>query len=370
MLRTFSLTISYRLSSSLLLFPSLLSALKLSVCNKRLLLQEELREVICFWLTSIQIEEQEHHFFHNALENSQSIPISIALPSRRETHFWYILPDEVQNKSLLNQYLELLSHREKENVFRLHGDELQKRAILARALVRTTLAKYTNSRVCPRSLKFGKNNYGKPEVKWQDDEEWDPPSLHFNISHTSSLIACGVTVDTPIGIDVEDKQRKLRNNVLSFARRYFSPYEVEVLHSISDPDTQRQEFIKLWTLKEAYVKALGRGFSAAPFNTFTIRFRPWSSSGLHVNVDSNSQASEIVVEAFEEFKNLTSNWEFTLFELAGTHYAAICKEKYNILNVAGEGTGWMRLKVWRTIPFVEDECVCGTDTVKLICGLT
>ncbi|XP_042477673.1 uncharacterized protein LOC122059032 [Macadamia integrifolia] len=120
---------------------------------------------------------------------------------------------------------------------------------------------------------------------------------------------------------------------------------------------------------EAYVKALGRGFSAAPFNTFTIRFRPTSNSGLHhVNGDSDSQASEIVVEAFEDPKNLTNNWQFTLFELARTHYAAICKEKDNIFN--GEVTDKMRLKVWRTIPFVEDECVCGTEAVKIICGLT
>ncbi|XP_043721629.1 4'-phosphopantetheinyl transferase HetI-like isoform X2 [Telopea speciosissima] len=323
--------------------------------------------MICSMFCRVSSSMQINCFTRKFVGSSSPL-VSIALPSRRETHFWYILPDEVQNKSLLNQYLELLSHSEKENVFRMHGEELQKRAILARALVRTTLARYTNSWVCPRSLKFGKNNYGKPEVKWQDDEEWDPPSLHFNISHTSSLIACGVTVDTPIGIDVEDTQRKLRNNVLSFAQRYFSPYEVELLHAISDPDTQRQEFIKLWTLKEAYVKALGRGFSSAPFNTFTIRFRPSSSSGLHVDGDSNSEASEIVVEAFEDPENLTSNWQFTLFELAGTHYAAICKEKDNILN--GEVSGWMRLKVWRTIPFVEDECVCGTEAVKIICGMT
>ncbi|XP_043721630.1 uncharacterized protein LOC122669059 isoform X3 [Telopea speciosissima] len=289
--------------------------------------------MICSMFCRVSSSMQINCFTRKFVGSSSPL-VSIALPSRRETHFWYILPDEVQNKSLLNQYLELLSHSEKENVFRMHGEELQKRAILARALVRTTLARYTNSWVCPRSLKFGKNNYGKPEI----------------------------------GIDVEDTQRKLRNNVLSFAQRYFSPYEVELLHAISDPDTQRQEFIKLWTLKEAYVKALGRGFSSAPFNTFTIRFRPSSSSGLHVDGDSNSEASEIVVEAFEDPENLTSNWQFTLFELAGTHYAAICKEKDNILN--GEVSGWMRLKVWRTIPFVEDECVCGTEAVKIICGMT
>lgn len=53
------------------------------------------------------------------------------------------MPDEVHNASLLNQYLELLSPSERENVFCMKGDKLQKRALLARVLVRTTLARCT-----------------------------------------------------------------------------------------------------------------------------------------------------------------------------------------------------------------------------------
>ena len=59
----------------------------------------------------------------------------------RETHFWYILPDEVKSATLLNQYLDILSPCEKENVLRMHGDNLKKSALLARALVRTTIAR-------------------------------------------------------------------------------------------------------------------------------------------------------------------------------------------------------------------------------------
>lgn len=59
----------------------------------------------------------------------------------RETHLWYIIPNEVKSTSLLNQYLELLSPCEKENVFRMCGNQPQKRALLASALVRTTSAR-------------------------------------------------------------------------------------------------------------------------------------------------------------------------------------------------------------------------------------
>ncbi|XP_028085253.1 uncharacterized protein LOC114286300 [Camellia sinensis] len=91
------------------------------------------------------------------------------------------------------------------------------------------------------------------QVEWQQSDDWHSPPLHFNLSHTSSLIACGVTMDSQIGIDVEEKQRTIRNDILSFARRYFSHHEMDFLAAISDPEVQRQEFIKLWTLNEAYV---------------------------------------------------------------------------------------------------------------------
>eukprot|EP00268_Persea_americana_P043956 TRINITY_DN4434_c0_g1_i10.p1 TRINITY_DN4434_c0_g1~~TRINITY_DN4434_c0_g1_i10.p1 ORF type:complete len:321 (-),score=57.22 TRINITY_DN4434_c0_g1_i10:891-1853(-) len=297
---------------------------------------------------------------------SSSPLASIPLPSARETHFWYIMPDEVHNASLLNQYLELLSPCERENVLRMKGDKLQKRALLARVLVRTTLARYTNSQVSPSAFNFRKNLFGKPEVLWQHYENWEPPPLHFNLSHTSSLIACGVAVDIPIGVDVEEKQRRLRSDILSFARRYFSRHEVEFLHNISDPDIRRQEFIKLWTLKEAYVKALGRGFSAAPFRTFTIQSR--ASKGLQISSETSSDELQIVLESSDASGNLTDNWQFALFELANSHYAAICVEKD--VNIKGKGSSSLRLKVWKTLPFVEDVCVSGTDEIVSISGLS
>lgn len=59
----------------------------------------------------------------------------------RETHIWYILPDEVKSKHLQNHYLNLLSPNEKESVLKIQEGELQKRALLARALVRSTISR-------------------------------------------------------------------------------------------------------------------------------------------------------------------------------------------------------------------------------------
>lgn len=81
------------------------------------------------------------HCFQRNFSFSSSALVPVQLPSRMETHFWYILPDEVKSATLLNQYLDILSPCEKENVLRMHGDHLKKSALLARALVRTTIAR-------------------------------------------------------------------------------------------------------------------------------------------------------------------------------------------------------------------------------------
>ncbi|KAK1404711.1 ACPS domain-containing protein [Heracleum sosnowskyi] len=298
--------------------------------------------------------------------SSSTSLVPMQLPSRMETHLWYVVPNEVKSEQLLNKYLEFLPTSEKEHVFSMRGNELRKGALLARALVRTTIARYQINQVSPRSLKFRKNIHGKPEVDWQQIEDWHPQQLHFNISHTESLVACGVTTHNPIGIDIEEKERKIKHSISSFAKRYFSHQEVQLLGSISDPEIQRQEFIKLWTLKEAYVKALGRGFSGSPFKTFTIRSVAASKESFHLSEGSSFENSEIVVESLEDSANHTGDWQFTLMELAGSHYAAICSRK----GCANEDKSHpMKLRVWRTIPLVEDEYVSGTDSVIAVKGL-
>ncbi|KAK8947699.1 hypothetical protein KSP40_PGU006161 [Platanthera guangdongensis] len=252
-----------------------------------------------------------------------------------ETHFWYIVPDEVNSTSLLNHYLNIISPCERRAVLRINGDKQQKCGLLARALVRTTLSRYMQCKIMPQSLSFSKNKYGKPQLIWQQ-EGWIPPCLHFNISHTSSLVACGVTVDLQVGIDIEDKQRTLKHDILSFARRFFSPKEIEFLCGLTDPVIQHQECIKLWTLKEAYVKALGRGFSAAPFRNFTL----------------SHEEPRFAVEVHSDSENLTENWEFATVDLS-THYGAICVEK--ACDMEGNGNDSLVVKVWKTIPFIEDE---------------
>jgi 4'-phosphopantetheinyl transferase len=91
----------------------------------------------------------------------------------------------------------------------------------------------------------------------------DYPEIHFNLSHCKGLAVCLIS-EFECGADVETC-RKVRPAV---ARRVFSPEEQEMLTQSADPD---QLFTQLWTLKESYVKAIGRGIGF-PMNQVCFRF--------------------------------------------------------------------------------------------------
>ena len=61
--------------------------------------------------------------------------------SCRENHLWYVVPDEVKSISLLKHYSQILSPSENDKVLQMRGNKLQKNALLARTLVRTTIAR-------------------------------------------------------------------------------------------------------------------------------------------------------------------------------------------------------------------------------------
>ncbi|KAL6660876.1 hypothetical protein ACP70R_000260 [Stipagrostis hirtigluma subsp. patula] len=304
-----------------------------------------------------------------------SLPPPPPLQSRREVHVWYLLPDELNDGSQLKMYMELLSPSERKNVLSMNGENLQKGAVLSRALLRTTLSRYTDCKVDPRSFEFKKNKFGKPEILWRPDDGRMERPLHFNISHTSSLIACGITMDTPIGIDIEEKKRKTAKSILSLARRYVTPSEVDYLASIPNADAQEKEFINYGLQKhfsgakldilnyiktqEAYVKALGRGFSGAPFNKFSILLA--ASNGIRISVTPKA-----LKESDSSCDCLSENWQFALAELNSSHYMAVCIEDDARPSDSENGQLPLGMKVWKTMPFLEETLVSGTEAVKFI----
>ena len=94
-----------------------------------------------------------------------------------------------------------------------------------------------------------------------------PAAPHFNLSHGAGYLALALCRETPVGIDVEDRRRTIP--VQALARRYFTPREVEQVGR-EGPDG----FFRIWTRKEARVKAEGLGLAHGNIGSFDVDNAP------------------------------------------------------------------------------------------------
>jgi len=149
-----------------------------------------------------------------------------------------------------------LSSEERRQRDRLRAAEDRRDYAAAHDLLRRSLSRHAG--VAPDGWRFAKGANGKPYVD-------GPPALSFNLSHTRGLVACGVGFDLPIGIDVERTDRPV--DIEAIAGRCFSRAEIRAI--VSRRDDARASFFELWTLKEAFIKAIGVGL-AQPLNTMSF----------------------------------------------------------------------------------------------------
>lgn len=82
----------------------------------------------------------------------------------------------------------------------------------------------------------------------------------FNLTHSGEYMAFCISDEGPVGIDIEHV-KKHKSNLLSIAKRFFTQAEYQAL-KLTDTHQQKLLFYKIWTLKEAALKATGLGISA------------------------------------------------------------------------------------------------------------
>jgi 4'-phosphopantetheinyl transferase len=181
-------------------------------------------------------------------------PPAIAPLAMGEVHVWYRVTDTIADTtSALDE--ESLSADECARRDRFHAAADRRDYAIAHGLLRRSLSRYAP--VPPHRWRFASGANGKPFI--------NDGCLSFNLSHTRGLVACTVAHSTPLGIDVERINRV--TDVESLADRFFSHSETAALcRGAADVHVR---FIDLWTLKEAFVKATGRGLSQ-PLDSFSF----------------------------------------------------------------------------------------------------
>ena len=102
-----------------------------------------------------------------------------------------------------------------------------------------------------------RNPLGRPELAGAQGG----PMPSFNLTHTSGFAACAVLSGGPVGIDAEDIRRPIE--AAEIAARWYAPSEQGMLDELPEP-RRTEMFFRIWTLKEAIVKATGHGLRLEP----------------------------------------------------------------------------------------------------------
>lgn len=182
-----------------------------------------------------------------------------AAPGADTLALW-LLP--VSDSGLAGLDFRHLSDREQERCARISRPEERQRYQVAHAALRRILSAYLN---CPaQDLVFSANQYGKPYLSYPLDP--GAGQFHFSLSHSGGYVALAFSGSSPVGVDIEQDRPSIKPAEL--AGRFFHPLEARRLSALP-PQEQRAGFLKLWTLREAFLKGLGTGFYT-PSESFAI----------------------------------------------------------------------------------------------------
>ena len=223
-----------------------------------------------------------------------------------QVHLWCSFFAEITDEALLREYRRLLTEVERQKERRFYFVRDQRRYLVTRALVRTTLSRY--AAVAPEQWVFATNSYGKPEIA---NDESLAGRLSFNITHTDGLIILGVAPDQSLGVDVENVRK--RPAPIEVADRFFAPDEAEALNALPK-ERQQQRFFEYWTLKESYIKARGMGLSI-PLDKFSFQFPRELEVRISIHPDQEDQPSR---------------WRFWQLSPTPVYLAAVCAERTRV----------------------------------------
>ncbi len=108
-------------------------------------------------------------------------------------------------------------------------------------------------RISVKEICLGKKKFGKPFLIDSGNHS------DFNVSHSGDFFVCAITDMGQIGVDVEEVIKM----DLQTADEFCCDGELKYL-SLGSAKERLNKFYKFWTLKEAYIKAIGMGLHFPP----------------------------------------------------------------------------------------------------------
>ena len=197
-------------------------------------------------------------------------------PGPDEVHLWR-WPLDIAPHDLAAAWT-ILDPDERARADRFHFPLDRTRFVAARAGLRRRLGQALDR--SPETVRFIYGPFGKPALAHHGER------LSFNLSHSGEVAVLAVATAFELGADIE----QLRDiDVPRLAAHTFAPAEAAQIASLPPADRQAS-FFRCWTRKEAYVKALGRGFDL-PLASFTVSLAPGDAARLlHVQGEPDEAA--------------------------------------------------------------------------------
>ncbi len=211
-------------------------------------------------------------------------------------------PEELANPEVFQSWLPILSEEERTRLDRFYFDHSKREFLAGKILTRTILGSLLS--VPPASLDFDAEENGKPSLKSINDL-----NLTFNLSHTKDLVALIVCRDLRVGIDVETMDPN--HDCAGVAERFFSGEENAFLRQFSGEGLIRS-FFRVWTLKEAFIKAKGTGM--------TLSLQEFS-------VKTDKEALGATISFASALHGKPEDWQLGVMELEGRHSLAWAIER-------------------------------------------
>ncbi len=223
----------------------------------------------------------------STLKNEQLNWVSI---SDIEAVNWMQLPailevDYMDFEGKQDILLSVLSEQEKLRSFNYHKKSDSLRFLTGRAMLRKLLGKLLN--IHPSQLVIEQGVNKKPVLKFPQSK------LHFNVSHTKNKVLIAVD-KKPIGVDVECAENAIKAPIIG--KKVLS---IQEQFAIIQSENQRREFCLLWTRKEAFLKAIGKGIDddVASIPSLDGRYKVWGLNEVHASewtIQSYTNGSEYV----------------------------------------------------------------------------
>jgi 4'-phosphopantetheinyl transferase len=193
----------------------------------------------------------------------------------------------------------MLSQEENERLGRLAFRRDQDNFVATHGILRMILSRYCG--VEPHGLTISQSQRGKPCLAGTDRE------VRFNASRSGELALYAVASGREVGVDIERICADAADGEL--AEKLFAPGEAAALRALSDEE-RVPAFFSCWSRKEAFVKALGRGFSL-------------DLTAFEVSVSPDQPA--VIVSAGSEIE-YASKWSLRDLRPGAGYAAAICAE--------------------------------------------